>query len=150
MRGVSWMSGKREMFSNIRRDEVGLAAQHFFEKVSRDSQIPVHDAFFRIHKGGIKRMDGVARRTRDWAFQFIPLGDLQNFLTYELWSNDQFAFFIGFPPVHWRGNWWLYVSPDSLTLCHVPRRGVGQVTDPPNGTLPGQCFGTATQGSGNG
>ena len=38
-------------------------------------------------------MDGIARRTRDSAFQFVPLGDLVNFVWYELWFNHQFVHF---------------------------------------------------------
>ena len=82
-----------ETFPNIRRDEVGTAVRNFFASVTQASNIPLREAFFRIHRGGINGMDGMARRTKDGGFHFIPIGDLMNFPWYELWFNDQFVHF---------------------------------------------------------
>ena len=92
--GVAWGElDVEEMFPNIRRSEVAQAVQAIFSEVTRGARIPTHEAFFKIHKGGVKRMDGIARKTRDNAFQFVPMGDLLNFLWFELWSNGQFVHF---------------------------------------------------------
>ena len=64
-----------EMFPNICRDEVGTAVHGFFASVTQASNIPLREAFFRIHRGGIKGMDGIARRKKDGGFHFIPIGD---------------------------------------------------------------------------
>ena len=61
-----------EMFPIIHG--VGQAVQAFFEQIIHSAHIPLREAFFKIHKGGIKRMDGIARTTRDSAFYFVPLG----------------------------------------------------------------------------
>ena len=81
-----------EMFPNVPRDDIPVAIQFFYDRVTEALNLGP-TASFNLHRDNLRALDFFGAKSKNPSFVSFSLSDVLSYMGFELLCNDAFAFY---------------------------------------------------------